>query len=238
MNKRLTAVFAVVLCMALSVAFGMSVTATENDGSNSSVASVSSEQAVISSTDATSSSVSSDTSVSSDSETGSEQGVSSEMSTSSTVGTSSEAAMSSEEDISSDEGTVSDNTTSSKPNNPITSGGAHDSNTHIEQTGSELASDNMFSGVDSSASASSDVTSSGVQGEEQYEEEEYQGKASYVANWFYKLIWIPIVMAVLCIAGLVVVNVMFRKKYPKAKQGASRRERSSSYEAPKRRGQK
>ena len=61
-------------------------------------------------------------------------------------------------------------------------------------------------------------------------------RATTIANDIYKVIWIPMLLIVLCIAALVIVNVMFRKKYPKtAKSGASRRGRSSSHEAPKRR---
>ena len=231
MNKRLTAILVVILCMALTVAVGISVSATEGDGSVSSVESVSSDSSVASSSEETSSLTSSETAASSDSEMSSEQVTSSEESNSSEEETSSDSEVSSEEATGSEEETSSQETSSKKP---ITSGGAHDGNTFIEQTGSELASDNSVSGTGDDEPISSDY----AEGVEDEIGDEYQGNTSFVSDKIYKIIWIPIVFAVLCIAGLVVVNILFRKKYPKAKAGASRRGRSSSYEAPKRRNQK
>lgn len=230
MNKKLSAILVVILCMALTVAFGMTAAATEPDGSSSTETSVSSEQSTTSSStetssDTTTSDVSSDSASSSQEQNSSGEGTSSEGETSSEIGTSS------------DEETSSEGTTSSKPNKPITSGGNPDSSKFIDETGSQLASENQ---VSTDGEHDEDFISGEYEdGVDEEIDEEYEGEnGGFVADDIYKIIWIPITVAVLCIVALVVVNVMFRKKYPKNKKGASHDKRSSSYEAPKRRGQK
>lgn len=230
MNKKLSAILVVILCMALMVAFGMTAAATEPDGSSSTETSVSSEQSTTSSSIETSS----DTTTS---DASSEAASSSDEQNSSGEETSSEGETSSETDTSSDEETSSEGTTSSKPNKPITSGGNPDSSKFIDETGSQLASENQ---VSTDGEHDEDFVSGEYEdGVDEELDEEYEGEnGGFVADGIYKIIWIPITVAVLCIVALVVVNVMFRKKYPKNKKGASHDRRSSTYEAPKRRGQK
>lgn len=232
MNKKLSAILVVILCMALTVAFGMTAAATEPDGSSSTETSVSSEQSTTSSSietssDTTTSDVSSEAASSSDEQNSSGEETSSEGETSSETDT----------DTSSDEETSSEGTTSSKPNKPITSGGNPDSSKFIDETGSQLASENQ---VSTDGKHDEDFISGEYEeGVDEELDEEYEGEnGGFVADGIYKIIWIPITVAVLCIVALVVVNVMFRKKYPKNKKGASHDRRSSTYEAPKRRGQK
>ena len=221
MNKKITAVLVIVLCMAIAVAFGMTVSATEGDGSSSSVVSASSEDSSTSSTEQTSSDVSADSSTD---ETSSEEG------------TSSEGDTSSDEEASSEEGSTSSETTSSKPHKPITSGGNPDSNKFVDETGSQLASENVVSTDDTH---DDDLISNEYEdGVDEELDEYYEGDESgFVADDIYKVIWIPITIAVLCIVGLIVVNVMFKKKYPKAKSGAASNSKTSG-EAPRRRSRK
>ncbi len=228
MNKKTTAVLVAVLCMALIVVFGMTATATEPDGSSSSATSVSSEQSTTSSEE-TNSDASNDTSISSSDEASSGE------ETSSGEGTTSDSETSSGEGTSSDEETSSEETTSSKPNKPITSGGGHGS-TFVDETGSQLASENT---VSTELEVGEDFISGDYnEGIDEDIDEYYQGEEQgFVADNIYKIIWIPITIALLCIVGLIVVNVMFKKKYPKVKSGTARNGRNSN-EAPKRRSRK
>ncbi len=224
MNKRLTAILVVILCMSLSVMFGMTATATESDSSEP-TSSVSSEQGgSTSSTESTDSEV-----TSSETESGSDI-------ISSGDGTSSDATGSGDgtsSDTSSDSGSTSSETTSSKVNKPIYSGGDADGNKFVEQ--------DFSSGTSSTASSKPSTTSSSVTvsdepigddyvDDPEGDEDHFQGEATYVASDIYKIIWIPAVISVLCIAALITVNIMFKKKYPKTSRGGS-----SKSEGPHRR---
>lgn len=229
MNKRLTAILVVILCMSLSVMFGMTVTATESDSSEP-TSSVSSEQGGSTSSTESTGNESTDSEVtSSETESGSDV-------TSSGDGTSSDVTSSGDEtssDTSSGSGSTSSETTSSKVNKPIYSGGDADGNKFVEQ--------DFSSGTSSTASSKPSTTSSSVTvsdepiGDEyvddpEGDEDHFQGEATYVASDIYKIIWIPAVISVLCIAALITVNIMFKKKYPKTSRGGS-----SNSEGPHRR---
>ncbi len=227
MYKRLTALFTVVLCMALIVAWGMTATATEPNESSSQQGSVVSSQTSTPDTD-----VSSSESASTDSSDSSNDSSSEE--TSSGEGTSSSEETSSDEDTSSGEGSTSSEVASSKVNKPIYSTGGSGGSTFIEQDPSQLASLNASTVVNSVAS-DEPISSEYTETDEEIEEF-YQTKTSFVADGLVKYLWIPISIAVLCIAALITVNIMFRKKYPKkAKNGASRRSGSSTAQRPQRR---
>lgn len=234
MYKRLTALFTVVLCMALIVAWGMTAAATEPNESNSQQASVTSSQTSEPETDGSSSeSAGTDSSDGSDASSGEE--------TSSGDGTSSENEnTSSSGDVSGDEtssgeGTASQDNTSSKPSKPIYSTGGSGGSTFIEQDSSQLASLNASTVVNSVAS-DEPISSEYVENTDEEIEEYYQTKTSHVADGLVKYLWIPITIAVLCIAALITVNIMFKKKYPKkAKNSVSRRSDSSSPQRPQRR---
>ena len=226
MNKHLTALLVVILCMALAVTFGMTAMATESGDGSSEGGSASSEQITSSETDSVSTSTSSDSETSSGDETNSESGASSGDETSSG------------DENSSNEGTSSDSTssgtTSSKVNKPIYSGGDADGNKFVEQ--------DFSSGTSSTTSSTVSTTSSSITvsdepiGDEYVDDPEhddhFQGQATTVAGDIYKIIWIPAVISVLCIAALITVNVMFKKKYPKGQKSGS------SHEGPHRRKSK
>lgn len=233
MYKRLTALLTVVLCMALVVAWSMTAMATEPDGSSSQQGSVTSSQTSQTDTDFNSSETqSTDSSDSSDASSGDE--VSSEDGTSSENGNESSSEVTSGDETSSVDGTSSSDTTTSKPNKPIYSDGGGGGSTFIEQDPSQLASLNASTVVNSVAS-DEPISSEYIETDEEIDEY-YQTKTSLVADGLVKYIWIPITVAVLCIAALITVNILFRKKYPKkAKNGASRRSGSSASKRPKRR---
>lgn len=226
MYKRLTSLLTVVLCMALIVAWSMTAMATEPDGSSSQQGSATSSQASEPDTDVSSSETqSTDSSGSSDASSGDE--TSSGDGTSSEDGNDSSSEVTSGDETSSGEGTTSDETTSSKPSKPIYSDGGGGGSTFIEEDSSQLASLNASTVVNSVAS-DEPISSEYVETDEEIGEY-YQTKTTLVADDLVKYIWIPITVAVLCIAALITVNIMFRKKYPKkAKNGASRRSGSSS----------
>lgn len=230
MYKRLTALLTIMLCMALIVAWGMTAAATEPDQSNSEQSSVTSSQTSDLNTDG--SSTGSDSSDSSDGSSGDE--TSSGDGTSSEDGNESSSEVTSGDETSSGEGTASDGTTSSKPSKPIYSDGGGGGNTFIDEDPSQLASLNASTVVNSVAS-DEPISSEYTETDEEIEEY-YQTKTSLVADGLVKYLWIPITIAVLCIAALITVNIMFRKKYPKkAKNGVSRRSGSSSHQRPQRR---
>ncbi len=218
MNKRLTAIIAVILCMALSVMFGMTVTATETDG-QSSTTSVSSEQTVdTSSTESTGTETSSESDVSSDAQSE----VSSGESTSSEATDSGDG--SSNTDTNSTSGSTSSETTSSKVNKPIYSGGGADGNKFVEQdfsSGTSSTTSSTVSTTSSSVTVSDEPIGDEYVDDPEGDENHYQSKATTVAGDIYKIIWIPALISVLCIAALVTVNVMFKKKYPKTSKSGS-----------------
>lgn len=229
MNKRLVSAFAVIICMAIMTVAAMTVSATgENESESSNVSVSSSEQTGTISSEAQTSSDVTDSESSSD-KTESES--SSEVQTSSKNDTSSGKETSSEESNSG--GTSSTGTTSRKP---IHSGGGHGGSTFIDQDGSDLASQNAGTTVTSSEAEL--ISSDYSEGTDEEIHNPFIARAVSAADDIYRIIWIPIVIAVLCIGGLVAVNIMFRKKYPKkSASGASRRSKgeSHSHQAPRRR---
>ena len=211
MNKKLISFFAVVLCVSLLVFASIAASATELEDSSADT-SVTSVNADVSTVESNND----------DTESGTDTDINSQEQTSSEDVSSAEKAESSESPTSS-------STTSSKVNKPIHSGGMSGSGTFVDNVPSQNVSTEI----------EEPISSEYVEGTDE-EIDYYQGKATTVASDIYKIIWIPAVISVLCIAALVTVNVMFRKKYPKAKSGATRTSRTSksSSTAPKRRGQK
>ncbi len=229
MYKRLTAAFAVMLCLALLTAFGMTASATgEGDGESQPTSSA------VSSTEADSSEASSSTDTSSSEVSDGEQS-SSELSSSSDSSSSSDTSSETDSESSDSSDASSENsssgTTSSRPHNTIHSGGNYRDDHFIPQDFTSSTSSQ-----DSAASSNTDSTSSDVTSyTDSADEEQYKGKAVSLADGIYKYLWIPVVIALLCIGGLVAVNAMFRKKYPKAGKGSHGTHSSSSHDGPHRR---
>ncbi len=213
-----------VLCIALIVASAMAVSAVgEQGGVSSQEGSSSSSSSVLSNAGS-----SSDNSKVSSTESSSTDSTNSAASSSSE--SSSDISSSSSKDSSSDENsstnTSSGNTSSKKP---IHSTGDH-GNTFIDQdftSGTESTTTNVST---PDASLISSDYNEGID----IEIDNFVGRTNSAANQIYKIIWIPIVMAVICVGALVTVNILFRKKYPKAQSNAAAR-RDTSWHGAKRR---
>lgn len=225
MNKKLVSAFAVIICMVLIAVAAMTVSATGEEGNNSSYASVSSEQ-----TGTGSSSVQTSSGETVSRDDSSKESSSAGGQTSSDNDTSSEIEPSSESTTSSEVKTSSTGSTSSEKR-PINSTGGHGGSTFIEQNVSQIASQNT-----GTTSSEAELISSEYSEGTDEEIDHFVARATTIANDIYKIIWIPITLAVICVIALVTVNVLFKKKYPKtARSGVSRREKTTSHEAPKRR---
>ena len=115
------------------------------------------------------------------------------------------------------------NDTSSKPSSGggVTSQGAGGGKTFIDETGS--GSDILIGSVESGNNTQTD--------ERPADDDEnidfFEGKVSTFAGKIYKVIWLPIVLSVICIAALIYVNVVLKNRLiPAQAHGASRRSRS------------
>lgn len=221
MNKRIALALSAILCMVMIATAAITVSATGEDGDsgNNDSSSISS---LVDSSSSTSTS-SEQTGGNEDENDGDEED--------NEDGKDEENNSSADSDKDEETETSSAASSSASSHAPIISDGGHGGNTFIEQDVSQLTSLNTGTMSSEAVLISSDYS----EGTDE-ELEHYVARATTIANDIYKVIWIPILLIVLCIAALVIVNVMFRKKYPKtAKSGASRRGRSSSHEAPKRR---
>ncbi len=213
-----------VLCIVLIVVSAITVSAVgEGDVSSSQesseVSSVTEQPS--SSVDSDSVSTDSDTSGAESDDLSSDDG-SSDSSDSSESDTSSIDGDSSEE--SSSDSTSSKNTSSKKP---VHTTGGH-GNTFISQ--------DVTTGTQSVITSSAASTVSADYNESYDDDEEhYVARSKSAASAIYKLIWIPIVLIVLCVGGLVTANVMFRKKYPKKAEGGASRRSANSRGAVRRR---
>lgn len=222
MNKRIALALSAILCMVLIATAAITVSATGEDGDSGNNDSSSSISSLVDSSSSTSTS-SEQTGGNEDENDGDEED--------NEDGKDEENNSSADSDKDEETETSSAASSSASSHAPIISDGGHGGNTFIEQDVSQLTSLNTGTMSSEAVLISSDYS----EGTDE-ELEHYVARATTIANDIYKVIWIPILLIVLCIAALVIVNVMFRKKYPKtAKSGASRRGRSSSHEAPKRR---
>lgn len=192
-NKSVLA-FAAVLCMALIVATAMGVSAVGEDGElPSQPTSTSSEQS--SEIGSSSSESSSDESIS-----GSEE--------------SSSTNSESKEDISSNSGSEessSSNTSSKKPIHTDGGGGGNFIEQDVTSSTGSLVSSQATPMIAGEYNSDFDD-----------DEDHYVAQAGSAAKELYIIIGVVTAIAVVCIAGLIIVNVMFRKKYPKT-AGAARR---------------
>ena len=222
MNKRIALALSAILCMVMIATAAITVSATGEDGDSGNNDSSSSISSLVDSSSSTSTS-SEQTGGNEDENDGDEED--------NEDGKDEENNSSADSDKDEETETSSAASSSASSHAPIISDGGHGGNTFIEQDVSQLTSLNTGTMSSEAVLISSDYS----EGTDE-ELEHYVARATTIANDIYKVIWIPILLIVLCIAALVIVNVMFRKKYPKtAKSGASRRGRSSSHEAPKRR---
>ena len=222
MNKRIALALSAILCMVMIATAAITVSATGEDGDSGNNDSSSSISSLVDSSSSTSTS-SEQTGGNEDENDGDEED--------NEDGKDEENNSSADSDKDEETETSSAASSSASSHAPIISDGGHGGNTFIEQDVSQLTSLNTGTTSSEAVLISSDYS----EGTDE-ELEHYVARATTIANDIYKVIWIPILLIVLCIAALVIVNVMFRKKYPKtAKSGASRRVRSSSHEAPKRR---
>ena len=226
MKKRWVAVLAVILCMSLLTALAMSVSATEQgslgsvpSSGASSTASASSDLGGSSGGNSSNASPNSSGEVQSGSSSDVTSGIASDTSSGDDVSDGGSSADStsagqtnSGSEISSGTENTSSGTTSSKVNRPIQSTG-QGGNNFIDQDGDQLASQNAST---SSGTASGDgLVSEGYVEDDDSDTNFFQGKATTVAENIYKVIWIPILLALICVAALVFVNIWFNKKYPK-----------------------
>lgn len=203
MKRDLISVLTIILCLSLMFAATMTVMATEPEGGAESSSSQNTETEVSSSDEGIGSDESSEENESSSSdESSGDETSSDESSSEESSDESSEDGESSDE--SSEEETSSEETSSKKP---IYSNGAGGGSTFIDENDSQIAEGN------SSIVSSEPTTSSGTSstGEIQPEDEHFEGEATTVKDKIFKVIWIPIVVSVLCIAGLVYVNLFWNK---------------------------
>ena len=222
MNKRIALALSAILCMVLIATAAITVSATGEDGDSGNNDSSSSISSLVDSSSSTSTS-SEQTGGNEDENDGDEED--------NEDGKDEENNSSADSDKDEETETSSAASSSASSHAPIISDGGHGGNTFIEQDVSQLTSLNTGTMSSEAVLISSDYS----EGTDE-ELEHYVARATTIANDIYKVIWIPILLIVLCIAALVIVNVMFRKKYPKtAKSGASRRGKTSSHEAPRRR---
>lgn len=229
MNKNTCSFIVVILCFVLVFAATVTTYATGNDqndvNSNSSLNSSenlnsdqSSEPNTDSSVDSDVNSEASDTSSDTDSDTSSD--VSSDVDSNPDVNNGegngdgegeNEGEGEDEGDSNGDGDGDSDETTSdtvSKPNSGgISSAGSGGGPTFIDETGS---GSDIISG---NSSQNNDVTIGTDRPAEEEEFEYYEGEVSTFGRRIGRVIWIPILMAVLCIAGLVYINVVYKKKF-------------------------
>lgn len=222
------------VCMLIVSLTALTVMATGGDGEESNDTSSSVPSAMSSVSSATSSDTSSEVESDVSSDTSSDGAVSSEVSssdeTSSSEGTSSDETSSdetsSEENTSSESsssGTSSSGGTTSKPGQSSAKPGG--GSTFIPESGSEVT-------VPSAPTPSIDVE----EGDEEQlytpdeetegvdeEIEEYEGgKVISMSSLVYRYIWIPVLISLLCIGGLIYVNISFKLKYPKSESIASK----------------
>ena len=184
----------------------------EDDVQSSSSATVSSESSSDVSSETSSEETSSNESTSSDEtyseETSSEEGTSSEEDTSSEESSSEEGTSSDES--SSDEATSSTTSTTSKPGQSSAKPGG--GSTFIDETGSNVTG--SIPTVDVEEGDEEQLYSPDEEAEGVDEEiEEYEGgKVVAMSSLVYRYIWIPILISLLCIGGLIYVNVFVRIK--------------------------
>lgn len=214
MKNTISYILVMVLCISVMLAATATVMATEEGGqdSASSVSTATSVEQDSSSSD--SSSTESDLSSSSSnldtnsnsSETSSDQ--------SSTDSSSSDSEESSSESSSSEDSTSSGNmssdTTSSTPQNSggITSAGAGGGHTFIDETGSAVSGIGGNESTETSSAIDQEDHEDFVEDEDHYETDVTSQRAR-ILRW----IWIPSIIAALCIAALVYVNIKFRSLF-------------------------
>lgn len=217
MNKNICSFIVVILCFVLVFAATVTTYATGNDqndvNSNSSLNSSedlnsdqSSEPDTDSSVDSDINSDASDESSDVSSDTSSDTDSTPDVNNGEGNGEGED-----EGDESGDGDSDSDETTSdtvSKPNSGgISSAGSGGGPTFIDETGS---GSDIISG---NSSQNNDVTIGTDRPAEDEEFEYYEGEVSTFGRRIGRVIWIPILMAVLCIAGLIYINVVYKKKF-------------------------
>ena len=110
----------------------------------------------------------------------------------------------------SDEGNSSSETTSettSSSEGGITSAGAGGGSTFIDETGSG-------GNVGIGNTSGTDTLEQPI--DENEDLDHYVGNASTFGSKIYKVIWIPIVVALMCIGGLVYINLVYKKRFVQA----------------------
>ena len=137
--------------------------------------------------------------------------------------TSSEGDTSSEQDVSSNESsseqsseedTSSKGTTSSKPSTKP--GGS----TFIDETGSNVSLPSQGGTEVEEGEDETLYTEDAEMGVEEEIEHHEGGKVVAMSSLVYRYIWIPILLAVLCVAALIYVNISFKAKFASGKRGA------------------
>ena len=228
-NKSLS-FLTIVVCVCIMLAATTVAMAVPDSSDVSSVAS--SENSSVDS----SSEVSSDASgeISSDNVSDAQGSDSSDTSDTSDVLDSSDSSDSSE-DGSSDTSSEGDSSEDSSSDNP--SSGTTTSRPHITSQGAGGTTNSFIQEDPSDLSQNNSMTSSTSSDTTEGDDEGYYVENTEVTNFakkIYKVIWIPIVIAVLCVVGLLYVNVMYKKGIgfaktttPTSSRGPVRKKRSS-----------
>lgn len=198
MKHQIISVLTVIFCICLMTVFAVTAAATE-----SSEVGTTSEPAI---SDVSGSSSESSSSDGGDSSSDTSSGVGSDVSsdTSSDTGSDSTSSDDTSSDDSTSDDTSSGDTTSKRP---VTDGGNGAGNTFIDENGSQVLGGNT-SPNDSSAIEPED-------------ENHFQNETTTAAVSIYKVIWIPILLCIVCIIGLVYVNIFMRPRFePVGKKNA------------------
>lgn len=217
MRQKLLSIITITVCLILMAAAAVTAVATGTDENGSESSSSQNTQTEPSSSSSATESDGNETESSSSAQSSSQESSSSESSSqesssaqssneSSKESSSKEEASEPDEDEDEDEDETSSSGTSSRK--PITSVGAGDGKTFISETGSEIAEGNS-----GDVSIPGDTAGTDPDGEISPDDEHFEGEATTFASSIYKVIWIPILISLLCIGGLIYINLIWSKQH-------------------------
>lgn len=217
MKKKIVSAITVVLCLTLMTMAAM--TAVAAGGETAEKTSSESGTSVSEDSSKDTGSTSSTGSASQSSASGSSASGDSSGNTSD----SSSSKDSSKENESDSSSSKTSSSASSKSSGHVKSGGAGKSKTFIDE-------DDVSGNNDLPANADEGNTGYGNEGVEDDEDvEHYETEITTYGKMMLKIIWIPIVIAVLCIVGLLYVNISFNNKYGKGNShGNAKRKKKSA----------
>ena len=209
MNRNISSIITVVLTLSMVLTVGFSINAMAEPAQNDPSSGSSETSTVTSAVSSESSNISSDASSSEESssdEDSSANDVSSQ-------GSESSEATSSEEE---DNDTVSSKTSSTSSTKPSTSAGRPNGNTFINEYGSAVTIPDEDLNQDGTEDEYVDEEEIIDEEEHFYIDDNVRKMGSVIA----KVIWIPILFAVLAIAGLVYVNVFYPRQFKQSEKNS------------------